>query len=207
MKIVKLALGAALLSWPIVAPARQSSQTTDTQSSEQKKDDALAAAARRAREQKKDQPKAGKVWDNDNIPSKPDAINVLGQSTSAADNTDQNGAAATPNAAPEPAKSAEADSKERASIASELADAKEKLQSLNTDLDILARKYVLDQASYDEKPNYSSDKEGAAKLKGEQDEIDAKRQEIADAQKKIDDLTAKLIARSEDSNKPTSTPQ
>lgn len=207
MRLERLVLTALFLSWPMVAAAQQSSQATDTQSSDRKKDDALAAASRRARDQKKDQPKAGKVWDNDNIPSKPDAITLVGESDSAAQGNSQNGAVATPNAAPQTAKKAEADAKENAAITSDIAEAKEKLQSLNTDLDILTRKYVLDQAMYNNKPGYASDKEGAAKLQGEQDEIDSKKQEIGDAQKKIEQLTAKLNDHAADSSRPTSNPQ
>ena len=73
-------------------------------------------------------------------------------------------------------------------------------------MDLLTRKYALDQQTYYGKTNYAADKDGAAKLKDEQDQIDAKKQEVADAQKKIDELTAKLNEGAADT-KPASNPQ
>ena len=48
---------------------------------------------------------------------------------------------------------------------------------------------------YDVKPDKASDKAGAAALKDEQDDIDAKKQEVADAEKKLADFQAKLDCR------------
>lgn len=210
MTVEKLVVATLLCCWPAMAAPQQSSQTAETQSSTQSssqtQQDPVAAAAKRTREQKKDQPKAAKVWDNDNIPSKPDAITVLGDTSSASSGTDQNPAAA-PSATPEAAKKAEASDKEKAAISGDVAAAKEHLQSLNTDLDILTRKYALDQQMYYNETNYAEDKDGAAKMKDEEDEIDAKKQEIAEAQKKIDELSAKLGANQDDSSKPASNPQ
>lgn len=207
MRLNKLVIAALCLSWPIVAAAQQPSQSASTQSSDRKQEDPVAAAARRTREQKKDQPKAAKVWDNDDMPSKPDAITVLGESDSTTAETKQNGTVATPAASPDSTKKTEADAKEKAAISSDLTDAKEHLQSLTTDLDILTRKNALDQQMYYNKPDYASDKQGAAKLKDEQDEIEAKKQDIADAQKKIDELTAKLNENAADNSKPASNSQ
>lgn len=213
MRLNKLVMAALFLSWPTIAVAQQTGQSSSTQSSDKKQEDPIAAAAQRTRQQKKDQPKATKVWDNDNIPSKPDAITVLGVSDSTA-GTEQNGTAAasdgtaaTQTASPDAAKKTEAESKERAAISAELAEAKEHLQSLNTDLDILTRKNALDQQMYYNNPDYASDKDGAAKLKDEQDEIETKKQDIAGAQKKIDELTAKLNESAADNSKPATNPQ
>ncbi len=48
----------------------------------------VADAARRAREQKKEQPKPAKVWDNDTIPKKPGEVSVVGQTPAAAEGDD-----------------------------------------------------------------------------------------------------------------------
>lgn len=48
----------------------------------------VADAARRAREQKKEQPKPAKVWDNDTIPKKPGEVSVIGQTPAAAEGDD-----------------------------------------------------------------------------------------------------------------------
>jgi len=211
MKLDKLLFAALLACAPGIVAAQQSSQSAQTgqtsqaQPSDKKPDDAVADAARRTKDQKKDQPKAAKVWDNDNIPSKPDAITVLGEPDSATDGVDQK-AAVAPNTTPQDTKAAEADAKEKAAVLSELTAAKEQLQSLNTDLDILTRKNALDQQSYYGQTNYASDKQGAAKMKDEQDQIDAKKQEIAETQKKIDELTEKLN-RSPSETKTPANPQ
>ncbi len=213
MKIAKLGL-VGLLAWaPGVAAAQQqssqSSQSTQTQSSDQKQDDSLAAAARRAREQKKETPKPAKVWDNENIPSKPDGISVIGESSSGSGNADQSATpAATASNAPNAAKDSAAEAREKAELTAELAEAKEHLASLTTDLDILTRKYGLDQQMFYTKPDYASDRDGAAKLKAEEDDMAAKKEEIEAAQKKIDELTAKLNQSASSSDtKPASNPQ
>lgn len=216
MKIAKLGLVGLLVWAPGLAAAQQQSsessqsgQATQAQASDQKQDDSLGAAARRAREQKKEAPKTTKVWDNENIPSKPDGISVIGESGSGSGNAEQSAApAATTSNAPNAAKDSAAEAHEKAALTAELAEAKEHLQSVTTDLDILTRKYGLDQQMYYSKPDYASDKDGAAKLKAEEDDMGAKKQEIEAAQKKVDELTAKLNQGASNSDtKPASNPQ
>jgi len=158
--------------------------------------DPLAAAARHAREQKKDQPKASKVWDNDDISSVTGAVNVVGQAAPPSDNSgnspaDQNAAASgqagQQNAAAAPAPT-------NAELTSELNSAKAELESAQKDLDLLQRKFDLDQQMFLSNPNHDSDQETAAMLKNEQTGISEKQQAVADAQKKVDDLQAKLNA-------------
>jgi len=179
----------------LLAPARAAvarQQTTQPQ-------DPVAEAARRAREQKQQQAKVTKVWNNDNIPKSPDGLSVIGpaspenQSTSA----DSSGNAQKPAASGDEKKAAApAAAAQKSAIESDLAAAKEQLQTLQNDLDILQRKYTLDQQMYYGKPNYAADKAGAASLQDEQDQIDAKQQEMIAAQQKIADLQAKLNAAS-----------
>ena len=45
---------------------------------------------------------------------------------------------------------------------------------------------------YYAKPDYATDKAGAATLEDEQSQIEAKRQELADAKKRVADLEEKL---------------
>jgi hypothetical protein len=216
MKIAKLGLVGLLVWAPGLAAAQQQSsepsqsgQSTQAQASDQKQEDSLAAAARRAREQKKEAPKTTKVWDNENIPSKPDGISVIGESGSSSGNAEQSATpAATTTKAPSAAKDSAAEASKKAAISAELAEAKEHLASLTTDLDILTRKYGLDQQMYYGKIDYASDKDGAAKLKAEEDDMAAKKEEIEAAQKKIDELTAKLNqSASSTDTKPASNPQ
>jgi hypothetical protein len=79
-------------------------------------------------------------------------------------------------------------------LQSGLEEAKQKLESLKTDLDILQRKYALDQQTYYSKPEYQSDKDGAAALQGEDNQIQDKEQDVEAAQKRVDDLQAQLQA-------------
>lgn len=171
------------------APAQSTSQTAQSNTSPSQ-ESPLAAAARRAREERKQQTpaKAPRVWDNDNIPTTPANLNVVGPSPEAADNSADAQSAAQGAAPAAPV--------DKDAIGKDLAAAKDHLQSLQTDLDLLQRTYTLDQQSYYGKPDYSSDPDGAAKLKGEQTSIDAKQQEIEDAQKKIGDLQSQFNAAS-----------
>jgi hypothetical protein len=183
------------------------------QQSQQDDSSSIADAARRAREQKREQPKPAKVWDNDSIPRKPGDVSVIGQSSPAAKNDDSaaatsdraanpanESASATPGTAPAGAvaKSEKTDrdklAAEIAAIESELAAAKAHLQTVKADLDILQRKFVLDSQTYYSKPNYVADKDGAASIDAEKAEVEAKQTEVADAQMKVDQLEAKLSA-------------
>jgi hypothetical protein len=196
----------------------------------------VADAARRARDQKKEQSKSAKVWDNDTIPKTPGAVSVVGQAAAEGDDsaagagakdagtkdaakdatpgaegadnaakpanesgsatpapaaTSEAGGAASAAAADEKAKGGEA-SPEVAAIQSDLAAAKTQLQTVKADLDILQRKFNLDSQTYYGKPDYAADREGAATIDAEKGQVDAKQQEVADAQMKVDQLEAKL---------------
>jgi hypothetical protein len=192
MKLAKWGL-AILLASPIAIVPAVSAQSQDSAQSGQQQD-ALAAAARRAREEKKDQPKAAKVWDNDNIPTAPGTVNVVGESgeNSAGQPSDQGAQSQdqTANSTDSSQQAPPANDKDKAAKAAEVTADQEQLKSLKTDLDIAQRKLVLDQQMYYGKPDYSSDKAGAAALKDEQDQIAAKQQAIDDLQKKIDALQA-----------------
>ena len=77
MKIAHGALIVLLVSPLGIVSARPQQDTSSPP--DQQQSDSLAAAARRARDQKKDQSKPAKVWDNDNIPTKPgNSISVVG---------------------------------------------------------------------------------------------------------------------------------
>jgi len=166
--------------------------------------DPVADAARRAENAKKTAPSNQPVWTNDNIPKTPGAISIVGTvQPAAADSASANSAASapakTPAAADKSAKPAASDTEKQAAVKSDLDAAKIELNTVTTDLDILTRKQTLDSASYYGKPDYASDTDGAAQLKDEQDAVDAKKQEVADAQKKVDDLQSQLDAIAPDS--------
>ena len=174
----------------------------------------VADAARRTREQKKEQPKAAKVWDNDTIPKKPGEVSVIGQTpagaaaddSAAKDATDSRrpapaDTAANPaNAPSEPAPAAGEKSdhdkltSEIAAIQSDLNAAKSQLQTVKADLDIAQRRFNLDSQTYYSKPNYVADRDGAARIVSEKADLESKQQAVADAQMKVDRLEAKLAA-------------
>ena len=193
---------AILILFQVAPAAAQPQQQQDDSTS-------IADAARRSRELKKEQPKSAKVWDNDTIPTKPGDVSVIGQAPataasddSAAKSADDDAKAADKTGTPAPTpvtpavERAEASetAQKIAAIQADLAAAKSHLQSVKADLDILQRTFVLDSQMYYSKPNYVADKDGAAKIEGEKDEVDAKQQEVADAQMKVDQLEAKLAA-------------
>lgn len=199
MKLARWGLAILLAAPANLAFARQQ---TDQQ------DDSLAAAARRAREQKKQQAKSPKVWTNDDVPKNPASVSVVGQLelTSAAPSSDDAASSDKKPGSPEtPAAKTASPADKKAAIEEQLLAAKENLQTLQNDFDILQRKLVLDQQMYHGKPDYASDKAGAAALKDEQDQLDAKQQEMMDAQTKIADLQAQLNALNTDTTAPAST--
>jgi hypothetical protein len=188
---ILLILPAGFAAGQSQTPPPPTAQQQDAQSSST----SLADAAKRAREAKKDQQKPAHVWDNDTVPKAGSQISVVGEAPASADadhsaavaasDSSANGAAA----ATAPAKSS---GENKDALKSQLAGAKEKLSTVKTDLDLLERTYTLDSQMYYGKPDYSTDTDGAAKLKAEQDQIAAKQQEMDDQQNKIDELEAEL---------------
>ncbi len=174
------------LTGPIAA---QQSQTQAPPPADHQQD-SLAAAAHRARQAKKDEPKPVKVWDNDTLASSSGVISVVGQPVAPAANSapasDAKSATATPTTA-----------EKKSGLEADLNAAKASLQSLKVDLDILQRKYAMDQQTYYGKTDYASDKAGAAALADEKNQIDSKQQQVTDAEKKVADLQAEL----DDANK------
>lgn len=195
MKIARWSVGLFLILPFGVCAAQQG----DQQSTQQPAGNSLVDAARRAREQKKDQPKAVRVWTDDNVP-KTDGVSVVGQtSTSESAGASANTAANSPAGGQNPAAQAPAPAN-LAVVTADLEAAKEHLKSLQTDLDILQRKYALDEQMYLSKPEHENDKEGAAQLKIEQNQIAALQAEIVEAQKKVDQLQGKLSGSTQSSD-------
>ena|SRR5579863_5835104 len=158
----------------------------------QDQDNSVAAAARRAQEQKKSQAKSAKVWDNDTLPAT-GTVNVVGQEPSTDSTATANTVAANPPAVQaKPAPSAA----DKAAMDADLSGAKEKLADLKADLDVMQRKYTLDQQTYYGKTGYASDKAGADALASAKSDIDAKAEAVAAAEKALADAQAKDDAAS-----------
>jgi hypothetical protein len=154
----------------------------------QDQDNSLAAAARRAQEQKKDQPKAAKVYDNDTIPTN-GPVNVVGQEPPAGGS---NATADTSNAITVESSKPAPTAAEIAELNSDLASGKQRLADLKADLDVARRKYALDQQTYLSDPNHSMNKAGATSLDAEKSDIDAKAAAVADAEKALAAVQAKV---------------
>jgi hypothetical protein len=186
--------GIAILTLAAAAAAGVAAGQANSQQ-QNGQDDTLAAAARQAREEKKAQLKTVKVWDNDNIPRNPGSLSVIGsdsqQAASDSSATGDNKQANTPE------KNAKAAAEKKSGLEADLAAAKEDLQNLQSDFDIMQRKLALDQQTYMSKPNYSADKAGASSLNDEQAQLDAKQQDMETANKKVADLQAQLNALAE----------
>jgi hypothetical protein len=178
MKAIRL--GWILLMPMVVAPAPPAAAT------QQQGTPSVAEAARRAKEQKKNQPKPKQVWTNDNIPKNPGAISVVGQAEqpepppASGDN-------------PKPAEK-QAAPNDASGLLKQLADAKERLGSLQTEFDLLQRTYTLDQQAYYGKPGYADDKEGKTKLDALSKQVEAKRAEVQAAEQEVAQIQAKVTA-------------
>jgi type I restriction-modification system DNA methylase subunit len=190
MLIAKWAPLILLLSLPGVTGGQQEQGQTPPASDHQQ--DSIAAAARRTREAKKEQAKPTKVWDNQSLADAPGVISVVGQPAASNDNSAR--ADGTNPAAGGPPSAGGT-----AAIDADLNTAKANLQNFKVDLDLLQRKYALDQQTYYGKPEYSSDTAGAADLASEKNQIDSKQQEITNAERKVADLQAQLDAANKSS--------
>lgn len=180
MRIARWAF-TVFLATPLIAPLGIASAMPQ-------QDDSVAAAARRAQEKKAQQgdaPKPAKVWDNDNLPDKPGAVNVVGPDQPAANSSGDDSA----NATPVDAKTAAAD---KSAAEGGLASAKSRLADLKADLDVMQRKYTMDQSTYYSKTNYAADRDGAAALASEKAAIDDKADEVAAAEKQLAELQSKV---------------
>lgn len=206
MRITQLVLGCSLgiiLLLPAGPAFAQSAAAPAPAAQSPSSSDALAAAAKRAREDKPDQTKTARVWDNDNIPKAGHEISVIGQKDEPAADGTVDAAAGAPANAPAAASGApENAGKGGGHLHAQIDAAKEKLASLRTDLELMQRTLVLDSQMYYGKPDYSSDAEGARKLQDEQAQIAAKQQSIEDVEKQIADLESQLKDSPESENPP-----
>lgn len=108
---------------PAKQPAQAAPQVTATKS------DSLADAARKAREAEKNSPKAPVVFTNDNIPTSPRGVSVVGNSA----------AASADQAANSEAQTAADKSNDETSWRKRFADARHKIEQDQTELSILQR--------------------------------------------------------------------
>jgi hypothetical protein len=186
-----LAMKITRLGWPILlftlaaassaAMAQSQSQQSAQQSSDDtSKQDPLVEAARKTREQKKAQPKAAHVWNDENIPKQGEGVSVVGSTETAP---------APGEAAPAPHP---VSAQDKAQLNSAVRQAKEKVAALEQDVDIAQRKFSLDSDMYYGKTNYQDDKAGKAALDAEQADVANKKLQLKEAQEILASLQTKL---------------
>jgi hypothetical protein len=152
--------------------------------------DALAEAARKAREQKKDEPKAAKVFTNDNLPTQ-GAVSTVGQSpaeTSPADkSTETKGDKSTP---------APAAANDEKTWRARFADLHHALDQDQAELDVLQREAGVGMVQY-----YGGDPQKAAQDQNSQQPMGAaydKKVADIDAKKKQVEADRQAISDAED---------
>ncbi len=153
--------------------------------------DPLVAAARKAREQKKDQPKPARVFDNDNIPTQGGVSAVgsapAGESTEAGGTAESGGEQAAAKTTAPPSANDEKAWRER------FAKLHKKLEQDQADLDIMQRELgVLDVQYYNDpmkgmQQGYtrSDINEKTAKIDDKKKQIEADQQALSDAEEEL----------------------
>ena len=168
----------------------QASQTAAPAAAPQQ--DPLAEAARKAREQKKDEPKAAKVFTNDNLPTQ-GAVSTVGrarQTTTAADKSPETkGDKSTPTPAA---------ANDEKTWRAKFADLHHKLDQDQAELDVLQREAGVGMVQY-----YGGDPQKAAQDQNSQQpmgaaydkkisDIDAKKKQVEADKQAIDDAEDEL---------------
>jgi hypothetical protein len=145
----------------------------------------LGELARRLRAQRPSTPTAKKVWTNENIPTNPFGISVVGPPPPPPEET-----AARP-ATPPPAAPA-VKAKSQAELEPELALEHAKLETLEKELDLAKRDYVLQQQGFYTNPLASQNPQVQSQLADAQKQIDSKQQEVDITKGKVAELQRAL---------------
>ena len=150
--------------------------------------ESVAEAARKAREQKKAQPKPGKVITNDDLPGTSGGISIVGTAASA----EKGSAEAVTEAAGKKAAAAGAKGAEEEEVKGEaywrkrFAEARGKLRDAERELDILQRELNLKEMQYYPDPTK------ALREQYDRKEINTYRQKITDKQREVEQLRQAL---------------
>lgn len=180
-------LAGALLAGACLAAAP--GVTAQQSASGQQEPPSLGAIARQLRAEKQPGPTAKKVWTNENLPSNPFAISVIGPPAPPPVETAAPAEAAKPEAAP----GADIDKgKSLVQMEAELEKTKQDLALKEKELDLAKRDYVLQQQAFYTNPMASQDTAGQAQLAQVQEQIDAKAIEVDKMKARVADLQAKV---------------
>jgi DNA repair exonuclease SbcCD ATPase subunit len=196
-KAILIALSFGLSSLAMAARAQQQPQSppqsqppqAQPQTQSPPQHDALAEAARKAREQKKNLPKAAKVYDNDNIPRSPGAVSVVGE----ASKKSEAGAPSKKSEAATLTKEEKAEKKDEAYWRARFAKARVKLKKDQDELEVLQRELGQLQVQYYPDPMKALQQQySQADINKQRAKIDAKQKDIQQDQQAISDLEDEL---------------
>jgi len=157
----------------------------------EKSQPSLGDVARKSREQKKPSTRPVHVWTNEDLPTTPGAISIVGTPPPPPPKTAGEGAEAEaggvgPSAEPQDRDAA------IAKIEAELKDAKAELERLEKELDLAKRDLDLQNQQYYSNPGYKSDSTGKARLDAMQRDVEAKLGEIGRAKERVATLEKQL---------------
>ena len=182
MRLVSLRVILAFLSVAIGLPAAVRAQSQDASQQSSSQDSSVANAARRNREKKKnpsDSSKSPKVITDDDLDRKNFKPGQEGLNVGASPMMETQPPSAKAVAAAEAADEApEKAAKDAAEQDAQLATLKLEITETEKGLDFDQRQLALDQDSFLSNPDHVHDAAGKAKLDGEQQQINDKRQEI-----------------------------
>jgi hypothetical protein len=171
----------AVMMFAPTTGARQSSQGQQAPPS-------LGEAARRARAEKQAAPTAKKVWTNDNIPTNPFAISVVGPPLPVEEKPDADEQVKTDK---KPAASAEKP-KTLTEMEAELAKAQEKLALHEKELDLSKRDAALQQQAFYADPRANQDDAGQAQLAEVQKHLETMQQDLEKERASVAELQARV---------------
>jgi len=191
-----------LLSCPVVMAGQQAdqsgqaSQSSQASQSAQSSQSAADATHKPADQQKQAAKPKPVVWTNDNLPTDPSGVSVVGQPapppTPATANADKSAPASSGASAAGASKAGPPDPKQIAAdltkAKADLEDAKKQLAVLQIDLTILERQHKLDSDSYYGQTNFAADTQGKAKLDTEKTDIDSKTNDVHAQEEKVSAL-------------------
>jgi len=147
----------------------------------------VADAARRAREQKQNTAKPAKVITDDTLhpqaANSPDASPTSQPNPSAAPDANAMNTASAPASQAEPASPQEAEEKKKA-----LESLKSEIAAKQSEVDLSQREIALENDNYYSKPDFSNDKDGKAKLDRLQNDLNAKKDDLAKLKAKFSEL-------------------
>jgi predicted RNase H-like nuclease (RuvC/YqgF family) len=147
----------------------------------------LGTVAKQARAEKKPAPAGQKVWTNDNLPTNPFAISVVGQPL-----PEEKSAADEAKADDKPKAASTEAPKSLTEMEAELKKAKDALALHEKEFDLSKRDAALQQQAFYADPRANQDDAGQAQLAEAQKHLDAVQQDLEKERTRVAELQAKV---------------